>query len=106
MMSRTKPTTPEAFNLMSERVTEATGILKAMASDTRLKVLCALNNSEMPVNQLAELTNQSSSAVSQHLAKLRAAGLVESRRDAQTIYYRCSGGIGSVLVNTLCDFYK
>tara|TARA_R110002124_G_scaffold75998_1_gene203717 strand:- start:5184 stop:5501 length:318 start_codon:yes stop_codon:yes gene_type:complete len=105
-MSRSKPTTPEAFNLMSERVTEAAGILKAMASDTRLKVLCALNGTEMPVNQLAELTNQSSSAVSQHLAKLRAAGLVESRRDAQTIYYRCSGGIGSALVNTLCDFYR
>jgi len=105
-MSRTKPTTPEAFNLMSERVTEAAGVLKAMASDTRLKVLCALNDCEMPVNQLAELTNQSSSAVSQHLAKLRAAGLVESRRDAQTIYYRCSGGIGSALVNTLCDFYR
>jgi len=44
--------------------------------------------------------------VSQHLAKLRAAGLVESRRDAQTIYYRCSGGIGSELVKTLCDFYR
>jgi DNA-binding transcriptional ArsR family regulator len=105
-MSRTKPTTPDAFNLLSERVTEAADVLKAMASDTRLKLLCALNETEMPVNQLAELTNQSSSAVSQHLAKLRAAGLVESRRDAQTIYYRCSGGVGRALVNTLCEFYR
>ena len=56
--------------------------------------------------ELAELTEQSHSAVSQHLAKLRAAGLVESRRDAQTIYYRCSGGIGRALITTLCDFYR
>ena len=46
------------------------------------------------------------SAVSQHLAKLRAANLVESRRDAQTIYYRCAGGIGRELVNTLCAYYR
>lgn len=105
-MSKAKPMNPEAFMLMSERISEAADVLKAMASDTRLKILCALSESEMPVNQLAELTNQSSSAVSQHLSKLRAAGLVESRRDAQTIYYRCSGGIGSVLVNSLCDFYR
>ena len=105
-MAKPKPTSPEAFLLVSERVAEAADVLKAMASDTRLKILCALNENEMSVTRLAELTNQSSSAVSQHLSKLRAAGLVESRRDAQTIYYRCSGGIGSAVVNTLCDFYR
>ena len=105
-MPKPKPTNPEAFLQMSERVAEAASVLKAMASDTRLKILCALDQSEMSVTQLAELTDQSSSAVSQHLAKLRAAGLVASRRDAQTIYYRCSGGIGSAVVNTLCDFYR
>ena len=52
------------------------------------------------------MTGQSHSAVSQHLAKLRAAGLVESRRDAQTIYYRCAGGIGRALVDTLCAYYR
>ena len=61
---------------------------------------------EMPVGELANLTEQSHSAVSQHLAKLRAADLVESRRDAQTIYYRCSGGVGRALINTLCDYYR
>ena len=104
-MARAKPKTPEAFDLMEERITEAAATLKAMASETRLKVLCALNEGEMPVNALAELTGQSASAVSQHLAKLRAAGLVESRRDAQTIYYRCADGVGRALVDTLCDFY-
>ncbi len=105
-MPKSKPTTPEAFLQMSERVAEAADVLKAMASNTRLKILCALSENEMSVTQLAELTDQSSSAVSQHLSRLRAAGLVASRRDAQTIYYRCSGGIGSAVVNTLCDFYR
>lgn len=98
--------TAEAFDIMSDRIHDAAEVLKAMSSETRLKILCALSGGELPVNQLADLTGQSPSAVSQHLAKLRAAGLVEARRDAQTIYYSCVEGIGQTLVKTLCDFYK
>ena len=100
------PNSQDAFEVVSTRIHEASEILKAMSSDTRLKIICALSEGEFPVNQLADMTEQSPSAVSQHLAKLRAAGLVESRRDAQTIYYRCAGGIGRALINTLCDFYR
>ena len=96
---------PEAFTVMSKRIHEAALVMKAMASDTRLMILCALSEGELPVGQLAEMTGQSSSAVSQHLAKLRAAGLVNSRRDAQTIYYSRTPGVGKVIVDTLCDFY-
>lgn len=101
-----KPQTTEAFEIMSDRIHDAAEVLKAMSSETRLKILCALSGGELPVNQLAERTGQSPSAVSQHLAKLRAANLVEARRDAQTIYYRCKEGIGQTLVSTLCDFYQ
>lgn len=100
------PKTAEAFEIMSERIHDAAEVLKAMSSETRLKILCALSGGELPVNQLADLTGQSPSAVSQHLAKLRAANLVEARRDAQTIFYRCTDGIGRTLVDTLCDFYQ
>ncbi|MCI4643359.1 MAG: metalloregulator ArsR/SmtB family transcription factor [Hyphomonadaceae bacterium] len=100
------PNSKDAFDVMSSRIREASDTLKAMSSETRLKIMCALAAGELPVNQLADLTDQSQSAVSQHLAKLRAAGLVESRRDAQTIYYRCAGGIGRTLIDTLCDFYR
>lgn len=105
MTPNLNPQDPHAFDIMSARIQEASSVLKAMASETRLKIMCALSAGELPVNQLAELTDQSSSAVSQHLAKLKAAGLVETRRDAQTIYYRCSGGIGHALVDTLCSYY-
>lgn len=95
----------EALTIVSGRVQEAAEVMKAMASETRLKIMCALAGGELPVNQLADLTGQSQSAVSQHLAKLRAAGLVQSRRDAQTIYYRCRPGIAQDIIDTLCGFY-
>jgi len=95
----------DPLEVVEERVQEAAEVLKAMASESRLIILCALNDAELPVGELASLAGQSQSATSQHLAKLRAANLVETRRDGQTIYYRCTGGVGSVLVQALCDFY-
>lgn len=105
-MALVKPKTPEAFEQMSEKILEACDVMKAMASETRLLILCALSDGEMSVNQLAFMTGKSPSAVSQHLSKLKAADLVVSRRSAQTIYYRCSQGVGRSLVDTLCDFYN
>lgn len=96
----------DALAALSEQAQEAAGALKAMASETRLRIMCSLSSGEQPVNQLAAMTGQSASAISQHLAKLRAAGLVESRRDGQAIYYRCSPGIARELIETLCSFYK
>jgi CRISPR locus-related DNA-binding protein len=104
-MARQDLKSPEAFSIISARIHDAAQLLKAMASDTRLKILCALSEGELSVGELAEMTEQSSSTVSQHLTKLRAAGLVESRRDAQSIYYSCTEGVGKAIVNTLCDFY-
>ncbi len=101
-----RPNTAEAFEIMSDRFQEAAEMLKAMSSETRLKILCALKDGELPVNALAELTSQSPSAVSQHLAKLRAANLVTARRDAQTMYYRSIEGVGHRIVDTLCNHYE
>ncbi|MAP96131.1 MAG: transcriptional regulator [Ponticaulis sp.] len=77
-----------------------------MSNETRLKILCALSSGELPVHKLADMTGQSSSVISQHLAKLRAVKLVEARREAQTIYYRCLPGAGKVLVDSLCKYYN
>ena len=105
-MNRVDVNSPEAFEIISDRVKDAASVMKAMSSETRLRILCALSGGELPVNQLAEMTGQSSSAISQHLTKLRAAGLVDSRREAQTIYYFCTKGIGKEIVDTLCAYYK
>lgn len=97
---------PQAFDIISDRIHDAALVMKAMSSDTRLKILCALSGGELSVSDLATMTGQSISAVSQHLSRLRAASLVGSRRDGQTIYYFCTKGIGKALVDTLCQYYQ
>lgn len=74
---------------MSPDLEEAADLLNLAGNATRLKLLYLLENmKELCVCDLAEMLGVSVSAVSQHLSKLRAYGLVAPRRDAQTIYYR------------------
>ena len=70
---------------------EAAEFLSVLANEKRLIILCELLAArEMAVGELVEAVGISQSALSQHLAKLRADGLVETRRESQTIYYRLS----------------
>ena len=66
---------------------EAERLLKAMASRPRLMILCELLKGERTVTALHEAVGLSMSAMSQHLARLRADELVATRRESQTIYY-------------------
>jgi DNA-binding transcriptional ArsR family regulator len=73
----------------AQQIDETAELMKLAGNSTRLKLLFLLESlAEVSVSDLSELLGVSVSAVSQHLAKLRARGLVNSRRDAQTIYYR------------------
>ena len=84
------------------RRTENSGALKAnalevaqfvssFASETRILILCELLSArEMAVGELVAAVGLSQSALSQQLGRLRSGGIVESRRDAQNIYYRLS----------------
>ncbi|MFI9723225.1 ArsR/SmtB family transcription factor [Streptomyces sp. NPDC052396] len=69
----------------------AVAMLKAVADPTRYRLLWALSGRELPVGSLAEMMGAHVAAVSQHLAKLRTAGLVASRREGTRIYYRVAG---------------
>ena len=73
---------------------EAADFLLLLANDKRLLILCALMAArEMSVGPLAYAVELSQSALSQHLAKLKAGGLVRTRRESQTIYYRLDEGV-------------
>ncbi len=67
-------------------------LLKVLADPTRLRLVWALAREEMPVSQLAQLAGAQVAAVSQHLARLREAGVVASRRDGTRIFYRLASG--------------
>jgi DNA-binding transcriptional ArsR family regulator len=70
-----------------EQVALAADTLKLLSEPTRLKILWALLHGEHSVNQLAEHVTAQPAAVSQHLAKLRIAGLVKVRRDGNKMFY-------------------
>ena len=73
-------------------------LLTNLSNATRLEILEIISEKETSVSELAERLEMSQSAVSQHLARLRADGLVTTRRDAQTVYYRCTNpGVQRVL---------
>lgn len=83
----------------------ATKLLKALANKKRLLILCHLADGEMSVSELANHVDLSLSALSQHLAGLRLAGIVSSRRQAREIHYRVKAGPAGRLMATLADIY-
>jgi len=75
--------------VMEENAGEVAGMLRALANERRLMILCKLVEwGEANVNTLADVVGLSQSALSQHLAKMRAEGLVTFRRESQTLWYR------------------
>jgi len=65
----------------------AINLLKALSNERRLMIVCALYSQERNVGELEKLIGLSQSALSQHLARLRRDGIVQTRREAQTIFY-------------------
>lgn len=80
-------------------------MLKALANENRLMILCQLIGSEMTVGELTARIGLSQSAMSQHLAVLRRDALVETRREAQTIYYTLADQRAARVIQLLYDIY-
>lgn len=90
---------------LEQAAKHASVILKAVANEKRLAILCCLAHQEYAVGHLSERVGLSQSALSQHLAKLRRDGLVNTRRDAQTIYYSLSDGVIVHLLERLHEVF-
>jgi DNA-binding transcriptional ArsR family regulator len=69
---------------------KAAVFLTVLGNAKRLMILHQLLQREMSVNAIADRVGLSQSALSQHLARLRDSGLVDTRRDKQMIYYSCN----------------
>ncbi len=91
-LRRQKPTFDNVgIGQLERKAGEAAALLKLLANENRLLILCRLALArEMSVGDLADAVKLSQSALSQHLAKMREDGLLATRRDAQTVFYRIS----------------
>ncbi|WP_273047777.1 metalloregulator ArsR/SmtB family transcription factor [Pseudoalteromonas sp.] len=93
------------FTAMAGNVAEAEQLLKILANKNRLMILCSLQYTEMSVSQLNEAVPLAQSALSQHLAALRKANVVATRRESQTIYYRVIDDNAVQLLSTLYSLF-
>ncbi|WP_136246735.1 ArsR/SmtB family transcription factor [Halomonas borealis] len=84
-------------------IDQASALLKAMANDNRLRILCLLDEQELSVTELNHQLALSQSALSQHLAILRREELVKTRRASQTIYYSLNGERARILLAALAS---
>lgn len=71
-----------------DQIERASRSLKAMSHPIRLKILCVLGNREISVQDIVDYVGTSQSNISQHLAILKDKGILQSRKDANRVYYR------------------
>jgi len=95
----------DPLHAMADHAKEAAKMLKRMANEHRLMVLCSLASGELSVGDLNARLPLSQSALSQHLASLREADLVKTRRESQTIYYSLQGEQAKKIIAVLQSIY-
>ncbi|MEI8296637.1 MAG: metalloregulator ArsR/SmtB family transcription factor [Pseudomonadota bacterium] len=86
---------------VQEHAAEAAALLRALGNDQRLLVLCALLDGPLSVGEINARVELSQSALSQHLAVLRTAGIVTTRRESQTIHYSLVPGPALAILEVL-----
>ena len=92
-------------DVLAENARQATELLKSMANEHRLMILCLLAEREMHVAELGERVPLSQSALSQHLGVLRRSGLVRTRRDSRFIWYALEGTEAQAVMAALYQLY-
>jgi DNA-binding transcriptional ArsR family regulator len=102
-----EPTQSKAhsFEDLKEHASKAARMLKTLSSESRLMILCALEEREYSVTELHQQIGLSQSALSQHLATLRREGMVKTRRESQVIFYSLAQSNTTKIIEVLSDLY-
>lgn len=90
---------------LAEHAGAAAALLKQLANPHRLMILCTLIEGELSVGELNQRVPLSQSALSQHLAGLREAALVATRKERQSVYYRLQGDEAVRVIEVLKQLY-
>jgi ArsR family transcriptional regulator, virulence genes transcriptional regulator len=96
---------PARIGAMQAHTAEAAGLLKVLGNEQRLLILCNLLEGPKTVGELNERVDLSQSALSQHLALLREAGILETRRESQSIFYSLPAGPVTRMMAVMQDIY-
>lgn len=94
---------PADLSELKSNAASMAGRLKLMSHPERLLMLCRMDEGEVSVTELVELSGLSQSSVSQHLAMLREEGAVSIRSEAQTRFYSLKDPIVRGVIHTLCE---
>ncbi|MGB7501761.1 MAG: metalloregulator ArsR/SmtB family transcription factor [Azonexus sp.] len=96
-----------SFNLIDkqEHIELAARSLKAIAHPLRLKILCVIGDEEACVQQIVDAVGTSQSNISQHLAILREKGVLQTRKDANRVFYRVTDPRTLQLVSLMRDVF-
>ncbi|MDI6624453.1 MAG: metalloregulator ArsR/SmtB family transcription factor [Brevundimonas sp.] len=100
--------TPNAAALaeLEASAAPAARLMRLFANEQRLMLMCRLADGDCAVGDLAGYVGLSQSACSQHLARLRDAGVIAPRREAQTVYYGIADPAAARVIALLCDLYR
>ena len=90
---------------MAQSAGRASALMKTLGHKDRLMILCQLAGGEKSVGQIADLLEIPQSPLSQHLSRMRKEGLVNTRREAQTIFYSLKSGEASRIVEVLYELF-
>jgi len=100
------PKAPPDLAVFTANATHVADILRALANERRLMILCKLVEwGEATVGSLVDVVGLSQSALSQHLAKMREDGIVTYRRESQTLWYRIADPRTETLLGHLQQLY-
>lgn len=91
--------------MFEESAGRAATLLRLLGNEKRLMLLCQLADGELSVRDIQSRVGLSQSALSQHLALLRAEGVVGTRRESQTIYYRIVDHAAMRIIETLAELF-
>lgn len=94
-----------ADDFREDDIKAAAALMGMLASEARLQILCRLSEGERSVGDLARSCGMPQPTMSQQLKRLKEAGLVEGRREAQTIYYSIRGREAAAVLETLHGLY-
>ena len=93
------------LRLFEESAGRAATLLRLLANEKRLMILCQLADGEMAVGEIQSHVDLSQSALSQHLALLRTEGIVATRREGQAVFYRLDDPAAMRVIETLAELF-